>query len=57
MLTLMRCDCCGGTYYDQVAELVIWEAVVEHREQLAEKARRDRAAWAEAERLTREALE
>ena len=53
----MRCDCCGGTYTDPVGDLVIWDAVAEHRSELRRKAAEDRAAWDEAERLTRQAME
>ena len=55
-LTRSRCDCCGELYTDPVGDLVIWDAVYAYREALEVKARRDRAAWSEAERLTKEAL-
>ncbi len=55
-LTAVRCDCCSETFVDEVALIVIEEALVEYRDALLAKAERDRAAWAEAHAVTAEAL-
>ena len=52
----MSCECCGETFVDEVALLVIEEALVEYRDALIAKAERDRAAWADAKADTAEAL-
>ena len=52
----MRCECCAETFVDEVALLVIEEALVEYRDALIAKAERDQAAWAEAHGKTAEAL-
>jgi len=55
MLTRSRCDCCGEELVDEVGQLVIWNAVHAYREALQDKRAEERKAWAEAERMTREA--
>ena len=52
----MTCECCDETFVDEVALLVIEEALVEHRDQLIAKAEREQAAWADAHAKTAEAL-
>lgn len=55
-LTETTCECCGQSEVDEVALHLIEAAVVSFRDSLLEKLQRDEAAWAEAERLTAEAL-
>jgi hypothetical protein len=55
-LTLVTCECCAGTFVDEVALLMIEDAVVTYRDALNEKRERDQAAWADAERQTAEAM-
>lgn len=52
----MRCDCCAETFVDEVALLVIEDAVISYRDALREKLDGDNAAWADAERTMRQAL-
>jgi len=52
----VTCECCDETFVDEVALLVIEEALVEHRDQLIAKAEREQAAWADAHAKTAEAL-
>ena len=56
MLTAVTCDCCGETFVDEVALLMIDDAIRTYRDALAEKLEHDRDAWAEAERATAQAL-
>lgn len=55
-LTQVTCECCDETFVDEVALLVIADALGSYRDALVEKAAGDREAWAEAERATAEAL-
>lgn len=55
-LTTVTCDCCDETFVDEVALLMIEDAIVTHRDALREKLERDDAAWAEAEQQMRQAL-
>ena len=52
----MRCDCCDETFVDEVALLMISDAVETYRDALVEKRASDEAAWADAERQIAEAL-
>ena len=52
----MRCECCGETFVDEVALLVIEEALVEYRDALIAKAERDKGAWQDAQDATQRAL-
>lgn len=52
----MTCECCGRTEVDEVALVVICEAVMGFRDALTARIERDQEAWADAERKMREAL-
>lgn len=52
----MTCDCCGLVTVDEVALLAIEDAVIAFRDAVVAKDRQDKAAWAEAERVTQLAL-
>jgi len=44
----VKCDCCGGTFIDEVGLMVIEDAVITYRSELRAKAREDDAAWSTA---------
>ena len=58
---MVRCDCCDGTFVDEVGLMVIEDAVTTYRTQLRAKERRDDAAWglarANVDAAVREVLE
>jgi hypothetical protein len=47
-LTRVSCECCGGVFVDEVALLVIEDALIAYREALVEKREADAGAWADA---------
>ncbi len=47
-LTTVRCDCCGGTFIDEVGLMVIEDAIRAYREELRAGRHRDDRAWSEA---------
>ena len=55
-LTLVRCDCCDGTFRDEVAALMIEDATATFRDALVAKAEDEKDAWADADRIATEAL-
>jgi len=52
----VTCECCDGTFVDEVGLVLIEDAVVAFRDALVEKRDRDSAAWADAEMQTAQAL-
>jgi hypothetical protein len=52
----VSCECCGDAFVDEVALLVIADALETYRGALLEKGEADRAAWADAETQTAVAL-
>jgi hypothetical protein len=55
-MTAKRCDCCDGVFVDEVAAMLIEDAVIAYRDELEAKANRDARAWREADRVTQQAL-
>jgi len=45
---MVRCDCCDGTFVDEVGLMTIEDAIVTYRAELRAKQRRDDAAWDKA---------
>jgi hypothetical protein len=52
----VTCECCSETFVDEVGLMLVEEAVLAYRDALVEKATRDRAAWADAEHRSAQAL-
>jgi hypothetical protein len=53
-MTESECGCCGQRSYDDVAELVLVEAILVYDAHLEKQRERDRAAWAEADATTQQ---
>lgn len=47
-LTQVTCECCAGTFVDEVALLLIEDAVIAYRDALVAKTERDDGAWEDA---------
>ncbi len=55
-LTQVTCDCCEETFVDEVGLMLVSDAVLAYRDELVARAERERDAYAEAHRVSAEAI-
>jgi len=48
-LTTVRCDCCDGTFVDEVGLMIIEDAIMTYRAEVRAKQNADAAAWSTAQ--------